>query len=144
MKESDRDNCIFTCDFIIHIWKKSTKNLTKITKQITLNKIISIEESIRSSYSIWKKCHGTPQSADWTLSFQSFASFRSPKDKIHINEKNTMWIYVAFPGLDWHQERQQSGYDHTSEEYHLASEPLYREELNNPPELVMDASNQEI
>uniref|UniRef100_A0A0A9DZZ5 Uncharacterized protein n=1 Tax=Arundo donax TaxID=35708 RepID=A0A0A9DZZ5_ARUDO len=30
------------------------------------------EESIRSSYSIRKNCHSTPQSKDWTLSLSKF------------------------------------------------------------------------
>uniref|UniRef100_K3Y0S1 Uncharacterized protein n=1 Tax=Setaria italica TaxID=4555 RepID=K3Y0S1_SETIT len=51
-----------------------------------------------------------------------------------------MRMYVAFPGLDWHQQHHQSGYNHTSGELHVAFKPLYREERNHPPELVMDAS----
>lgn len=49
-----------------------------------------------------------------------------------------------WPFQDWIaiKERNQSGYNHTTIiEYHVASEPLYKEEQSHPPELVMDAFN---
>lgn len=48
------------------------------------------------------------------------------------------------PFQDWIaiKERNQSGYNHTTIlEYHVASEPLYKEEQSLPSELVMDAFN---
>jgi len=61
------------------------------------------------SYSIGKKYHGTPNNQ----TDQDYNTY-IPETREKLIIFACEGIYVAFPGLDWHKEHHQSGYNHTS------------------------------
>lgn len=130
LKESDRDNCI-----LIVLSSSTSLNREERNKN-------KFQESIRSSYSIWKNCHGTSQSNrldafPFKVSHHLDPETNGGKCRIF----NMSILYASFPGPDWHKNATNKDMTAHQENSMLRPSHYTVREQNHPPELVMDACN---